>query len=106
MDGDDDGVVVHGQELHPRIAPQVRNEGTKVVQLITEAKDKAGKFSSIVDLILETQKQIVQNSETSQSEVFFGKLKAYRTILASVLAEEELQTLLNKQKEFLEIEKH
>ncbi|CAG8699876.1 1676_t:CDS:2, partial [Funneliformis mosseae] len=88
------------------LAPKVRNESTKVVKLITEAKNKAGNFSSIVDLILETQKQIVHNSETSQRDIFFGKMEAYRTILESVLSKEELQTLLNKQTEFLELEKH
>ncbi|CAG8578764.1 17892_t:CDS:1 [Funneliformis caledonium] len=88
------------------LAPKVRNESTKVVKLIEEAKNKAGNFSSIVDLILETQKQIVQNSVTSQRDIFFGKMEAYRTILESVLSKEELQTLLNKQTEFLELEKH
>ncbi|CAG8626757.1 4461_t:CDS:1 [Funneliformis mosseae] len=88
------------------LAPKVRNESTKVVKLIEEAKNKASNFSSIVDLILETQKQIVQNSETSQRDIFFGKMEAYRSILESVLSKEELQTLLNKQTEFLELEKH
>ncbi|CAI2168661.1 18853_t:CDS:1 [Funneliformis geosporum] len=88
------------------LAPQVRNESANLVQLISEAKNKAGNFSSIVDLILETQKQIVQNSETLKRENLSGKKEAYQTILASSLADEELQTLLNKQTEVLELETH
>ncbi|CAG8503331.1 5032_t:CDS:10 [Funneliformis mosseae] len=88
------------------LAPQVRNESTKLVQLITEAKKKSGNFSSIVDLILETQKQIVLNSETSQRDKLIGKIEAYQSILASNLVDKELQTLLDKQTEVLILEKH
>ncbi|CAG8654770.1 15946_t:CDS:1 [Funneliformis caledonium] len=87
------------------LAPQVRNESAKLAQLISEAKNKAGNFSSVVDLILETQRQIVKNNETSQQDKLSGKMEAYQTILASSL-EGKLQTLLNKKTEVLELEKH
>ncbi|CAG8490226.1 17139_t:CDS:1 [Funneliformis caledonium] len=88
------------------LAPQVRNESTKLVQLITEAKKKSGNFSSIVDLILETKKQIALNSETSQRNKLIGKIEAYQSILASHIVDEELQTLFDKQTEVLKLEKH
>ncbi|CAG8585008.1 15342_t:CDS:1 [Funneliformis caledonium] len=88
------------------LTPQVRNESTKLDQLITETKSKAGHFSLVVDLILENQKQIVQINETSQRDKFIAKAEAYQTILVNNLTEEELQTLLNKQKEVLKLEKH
>ncbi|CAI2189514.1 3656_t:CDS:2 [Funneliformis geosporum] len=86
------------------LAPQVRNENANLVQLIFEAKNKAGNLSSIVNLILETQKQIIQNSV--KQEKLSSQIEACQTILASSLAKEELQILLNKQIEVLELEKH
>ncbi|CAG8476058.1 17630_t:CDS:2 [Funneliformis caledonium] len=88
------------------LAPQVRNESTKLAQLITETKSKAGHFSLVVDLLLENQKQIVQSNETSQRDKFSAKMEAYQTILINNLAEEELQKLLNKQTEVLKLEEH
>ncbi|CAI2168658.1 18851_t:CDS:2 [Funneliformis geosporum] len=88
------------------LAPQVRNESTKLVELITKAKSKAGNFSSIVDLTLETQKQIVKNNETPQQYILSGKMEAYQTILSSNLVDEELQNILNKQTEVLDLEEH
>ncbi|CAG8556804.1 8619_t:CDS:2 [Funneliformis caledonium] len=128
MDGDDDSVVVNGQELH---LPQTETESAslpamsiflkhseKATKRITNCKPLEQQLAIVQQENQELQSQINELSniafpdsppkscKTSQSEVFFGKMKAYRTILARVLAEEELQTLLNKQKEFLEIEKH
>ncbi|CAI2177434.1 1717_t:CDS:2, partial [Funneliformis geosporum] len=97
-----DIIRLKAQELEP----QVRNETTKLVQLISEAKNKSGNLSYIVDLILETQKQILQNSNIAQRDKLSGKIEAYQTLLVGSLTEEELQTLLNKQTEVQELENH
>ncbi|CAG8548357.1 7572_t:CDS:2 [Ambispora leptoticha] len=93
---------------YQELAPQVRNESTRLIQLITEAKNKAGKggFAPIVDLLLETQKQIMQATEASQRDKLNGNMEAYQNILETSLTKEELQTLLTKQSELHQLEQY
>ncbi len=88
------------------LAPQVRTKRTGLEQLITTAKTKAGGLGKIVDLLLETQKQLAQATETSQRDKLGGKIEAYQSTLEDSLTQKELQTLLNKQVELFQLEKH
>ena len=47
-----------------------------------------------------------QTTEASQLDKLNGKIEAYQSILESNLSSEELQTLLNKQKELHQLEQH
>lgn len=81
------------------LAPQVRKERAELEQLITTAKTKAGNnFATIIDLLLQSNKE--KNTEFAQ-----GQLAAYKNILQGHLTDEETQSLLNKQREVLELEK-
>src|SRR5437660_1604319 len=62
---------------HQELAPKVRGEKVKFKQLITAVKEKAGEgsFAPIVDLLLETQKQITKQDNTFTQ----GQLTAYQT---------------------------
>ncbi|CAI2164939.1 18852_t:CDS:2 [Funneliformis geosporum] len=55
---------------------------------------------------LETQKQIVKSNETPQRYILNGKMEAYQTILSSSLADVELQHILNKQTEVLDLKEY
>src|SRR5690349_5664605 len=81
---------------HQELAPQVREEKAKFKQLITTAKDKAGEgsFAPIVDLLLETQKQITEQRD--EDAFVQGQLAAYQTILQTKLTPEEIRNLLTK----------
>lgn len=93
---------------YQELAPKVRTEKTKLEQLIVEAKNKAGEgsFAPVIDLLLETQKQIIQVTETSQKDKLTGKIEAYQSILENKLTQEELKTLLTKQTEIYQLEQH
>lgn len=91
------------------LAPQVREEKTKFEQLIIAAKEKAGEgsFTPIIDLLLETQKQISEvEQESNDYYRIEGQLIAYQSILQTKLTQEEIQNLLTKQRELLKLEKH
>lgn len=91
---------------YQELAPQVRNKKEKLEQLIINAKNKTSGSEKIIDLFLETQKQIMQTNETSQKDKLNGKIEAYQNILEDNLTSEELQALLNKQTELYQLEKH
>ncbi|CAJ0747342.1 2255_t:CDS:2 [Entrophospora sp. SA101] len=91
------------------LAPQVRNEKDRFEQLITNAKTKAGNLEKIIDLLLETQKQIGENKQGNDQLAqarLEGQLTAYQNVLEGNLTKEELQALLNKQIELCQLEKH
>jgi len=48
----------------------------------------------------------MQATETSQKDKLNGKIEAYQSILEDKLTKEEIQTLLNKQTEVFNLEKH
>ncbi|CAH1761582.1 11795_t:CDS:2 [Entrophospora sp. SA101] len=88
------------------LAPQLCNKRTEFEQLIAEVKNKAGNSEKIIDLLLETYQQKEQATETSQKDKLSGKIEAYQNVLEGNLTKEELQTLLNKQIELCQLEKH
>ena len=80
------------------LAPQFRKEKAELEQLTNTAKAKAGNnFASIVDLLLQVNKE--KNTEFTK-----GQLTAYKSILQGHLTNEEVQSLLSKQKEVIELE--
>ena len=86
------------------LAPRARREKEHLEQLIINAKTKANNLEKIVDLLLETKRQIIEQGNDS---IFAqGQLTAYQTILEGNLTKEELQTLLSKQTELFNLEKH
>jgi hypothetical protein len=88
------------------LAPQARGKRVELEQSIANAKTKASGLEKMVDLLMETQKQIMQTNETSQKDKLNGKIEAYQNILEDNLTSEELQVLLNKQTELYQLEKH
>ncbi|CAG8495737.1 7585_t:CDS:1 [Diversispora eburnea] len=93
---------------YQELAPHAREEKATFEQLINEAKEKAGEgsFAPIINLLLEANHQNEQTVESSQKDKLSGKIEAYKTILQTKLTQEELQTLLNKQTELSQLEKH
>ena len=91
---------------HQELSPQTREQKTEFEKLVADAKLKVGEgsFSPIIDLFLETQKQIVEQEKNNLFSQ--GQLSAYQKILQTKLTQEELQNLLNKQKELLKSEQH
>ncbi|GES95667.1 hypothetical protein GLOIN_2v1474482 [Rhizophagus clarus] len=90
---------------YQELAPQVRSKKIELEQLITNAKNKAEvSFATIIDLFLGTQKQIVEQG--NNGDFVQGQLIAYQNVLQTKLAQEELQTLLNKQTELCQLENH
>ncbi|CAG8692270.1 15825_t:CDS:2, partial [Dentiscutata heterogama] len=67
------------------LSPQLRNESDKLEKLIASSKNKVGNnFEKIVDLFLETQKQIIEKKKTSNILIqahLEGQLTAYQSIL-------------------------
>jgi len=57
-------------------------------------------------LLLETYQQREQATKTSQKDKLNDKIEAYQSILEGNLTKEEIQTLLNKQAELYQLEKH
>ncbi|RIA84284.1 hypothetical protein C1645_784442, partial [Glomus cerebriforme] len=73
------------------LAPQVRSKRTELERLITNAKNKVeANNTGIIDLISHLK----------------GQLTAYQNILQTKLTQEELNTILDKQTELSQLEKH
>ena len=91
---------------YQELSPQTREQKTEFEKLVADAKLKVGEgsFSPIIDLFLEAQKQIVEQEKNNLFSQ--GQLSAYQKILQTKLTQEELQNLLNKQKELLKSEQH
>ncbi|CAG8496794.1 5789_t:CDS:1 [Cetraspora pellucida] len=91
--------------------PYFQKQKNNLEQLTSTAKNKAGEsLNGIIDLFLQTNKQIIEsenadNNSYSQGQLQ-GQLVTCKTLLQTKLTTEELQNLLNKQKEFKELEKH
>src|SRR5437660_6223749 len=83
------------------LAPQLRNEKTKLEQLITDAKNKVeANFTVIIDQLLELQQQIIKkekNSDPLTQAKLEGQLTAYQNILQTKLTQEEIHAILDKQ---------
>ncbi|RIA90303.1 hypothetical protein C1645_770180, partial [Glomus cerebriforme] len=87
------------------LIPQARKEKSDLEQQIANAKNKVeNSFKKIIDMLLETQKQIVGKNDPLVQAQLTGKLSAYLSMLEGNLSEQELQTLLNKKTELLQLE--
>ncbi|CAG8531688.1 16261_t:CDS:2 [Dentiscutata heterogama] len=82
-------------------------------QLTATTKNKAGdSLKSILDLFLQTNKQIIESEDEGNNNDSFvqgqlqGQLTTCRTLLQTKFTQEELKSLLNKQKELRKLEKH
>ena len=90
--------------------PYFQEQKENFTQLITDAKDKAGdSLKTILDLLLQTNKQIIEQGDVGSDSFARGQLQGQlttcQTLLQTKLNQEELQNILNKQKEFLKLEK-
>src|SRR6185436_18941168 len=91
---------------YQELAPRTREEKAKFEQLLVKIKSKAGNSAKTIDLLLETYQQREQATKTSQKDKLNDKIEAYQSILEGNLTKEEIQTLLNKQAELYQLEKH
>ncbi|CAG8516249.1 16879_t:CDS:1 [Racocetra persica] len=90
--------------------PYFREQKDSFEQLTTTTKNKAGdNLCSILDLLLQTNKQIIESKNESDDSFTQGQLRGQlltcQTLLQTKFTTEELQSLLNKQKELLMLEK-
>ncbi len=88
--------------------PYFQEQKNEVSQLISDAKNKAGDLKTILDLFLQTQKQIVEKEEENDSFTqgqLQGQLTTCQTLLQTKLTQKELQTLLARHKEVLKLER-
>ncbi|RIA90304.1 hypothetical protein C1645_876161 [Glomus cerebriforme] len=87
------------------LTPQAQKEKSDLEQQITNSKNKVeNSFKDIIDLLLETQVQIIGKNEPLVQAQLTGKLSAYLGILERNLSEQELQVLLDKKTEVLKLE--
>ncbi|CAG8481083.1 15058_t:CDS:1 [Racocetra persica] len=87
------------------LAPQVRKKDEQLKQLVIDAKAKTDNLGNIIDLLLETQRQITKTRPES-NEYFQtkGQLNAFQNVLENNFTKEELHNLLNKQIELVQLE--
>ncbi|KAG9301323.1 hypothetical protein G9A89_004075 [Geosiphon pyriformis] len=93
---------------YQELTPQIRCERAEFEQLIVNSKTKVGRsFERVVDLLLEAQKQICEiEPESNEHYQVKGQLIAYQIILENNLTKDELQSLLTRQNELHQLEKH
>jgi hypothetical protein len=88
------------------LSPQARKKKSELEQQINVSKNKVeGGFKEIIDLLLETQKQILGKNDPSVQAQLTGQLNAYLSILEKNLSKQELQALLDKKTETIQLEK-
>ncbi|CAG8789642.1 5137_t:CDS:1, partial [Racocetra persica] len=92
------------------VNPYFHEQKNHFEQLISTTKSKAGDgLTAILDLLLQTNKQIIDSENGSSNSYTQGQLQGQlftcKTLLQTRLTLEELQNLLNKQKELKELEK-
>ncbi|RIA84283.1 hypothetical protein C1645_742445 [Glomus cerebriforme] len=95
------------------LVPQVRSKRTELERLITNAKNNVeANFTGIIDLLCQIKKQIDEyESDEKTTDPLIqshlkGQLTAYQNILQTKLTQEELNTILDKQTELFQLEKH
>ncbi|CAG8762220.1 8549_t:CDS:1 [Racocetra fulgida] len=91
--------------------PYFQEQKNTFEQLTATAKNKAGdSLRSILDLFLQTNKQIIESENESNNSFARGQLQGQlttcQTLLQTKFTQEELRSLLNKQKELSKLEKH
>ncbi|KAF0392036.1 hypothetical protein F8M41_010654 [Gigaspora margarita] len=93
--------------------PYFQEQKNTFERLMATAKNKAGdSLKSILDLLLQTNKQIIESEYENNNNNSFtrgqlqGQLTTCQTLLQTKFTLEELQSLLDKQKELRRLEKH
>lgn len=91
------------------LSPQARKKQSELEQQINDAKNKIeSNPDTIIDLLLETQEQIIDKNDKNDPLVqaqLTGQLNAYLSILEKNLSKQELQVLLDKKTELIQLEK-
>ncbi|CAG8559714.1 18439_t:CDS:1, partial [Racocetra fulgida] len=90
--------------------PHFQEQKNHFEQLTSTTKNKAGdSLTAILDLFLQTNKQIIDSENVSSNSYTQGQLQGQlvtcKTLLQTKFTPDELQNLLNKQKELKELEK-
>ncbi|CAG8437560.1 uncharacterized protein OCT59_016681 [Rhizophagus irregularis] len=89
------------------LSPQARKKQSELEQQINNAKNKIESIpNAIIDLLLETQEQIIGENDKNDPLVqaqLTGQLKAYQSILEKNLSKQELQALLDKKAELIQL---
>ncbi|CAG8699719.1 15182_t:CDS:1, partial [Acaulospora morrowiae] len=90
-------------------APYFRQQKDLYDQLTINSKNKAGdNLKPILELFLQTRKQIIEQSKRNDGDFAKGQLQGQlttcQTLLQSKFTQEELQSLLNMQEEILKLE--
>ncbi|GBC03144.1 hypothetical protein RclHR1_00050052 [Rhizophagus clarus] len=87
------------------LSPQARKDKSELEQQINFAKNKVeSNFKKIIDLLLETQKQIIGENDFLVRTQLTGQLNAYLSILEGNLSKQELQALLDKKTDLVKLE--
>ncbi|RGB35907.1 hypothetical protein C1646_758761, partial [Rhizophagus diaphanus] len=88
------------------LVPQVQKKKSELEQQINNTKNSVEtSFKKVIDLLLETQKQIITGKKDPLVQAqFTGQLNAYLSILEGNLSKQELQALLDKKTELIKME--
>jgi len=87
------------------LVPQVQKEKSELEQQITNIKNNVEySFTKVIDLLLETQKQIIGKNDPLVQAQLTGQLNAYLSILEGNLSKQELQALLDRKAKLLQLE--
>lgn len=88
------------------LVPQVQNKKSELEQQMNSTKNNLeSSFKKVIDLLLETQKQIITGKKDPLVQAqFTGQLNAYLSILEGNLSKQELQALLDKKTELIKLE--
>ncbi|CAB4397874.1 unnamed protein product [Rhizophagus irregularis] len=87
------------------LVPQARKEKSELEKQINDVKDKVeSRVKKVIDLLLETQKQITGKKDPLVQAQLTGQLNAYLSILEEDLSKKELQALLDKKTELIQLE--
>ncbi|CAG8665487.1 14117_t:CDS:1 [Gigaspora margarita] len=92
--------------------PYFQEQKNTFERLMITTKNRAGdSLKSILDLLLRTNNQIIESEDGNKNNSFTqgqlqGQLTSCQTLLQTKFTPEELQSLLDKQKEFGKLEKH
>ncbi|GES86226.1 hypothetical protein GLOIN_2v1474482 [Rhizophagus clarus] len=88
------------------LSPQARKQKSELERQINNIKTNIKSNSeTIIDLLLETQEQIIGKNDPLVQAQFTGQLNAYLNILEKNSSKQELQALLNKKTELIQLEK-
>jgi hypothetical protein len=87
------------------LVPRAQNKKSELEQQINNTKNNVeSSFKKVIDLLLETQKQIIGKNNPLDEAQLTGQLNAYISILEGNLSKQELQALLDNKTELIKLE--